>query len=210
MKIKRVEVWEVAAQQEVPYAVAYGDFDVIKLVFLRIETDAGLIGYGSAGCDSEVTGETSETVCNSLRDIAAPILHGGDPLALSDNLRELQLSLHSQPSALAAVDMALFDIQGKQRGLPLWKLLGGYRYRIATSITIGILPEIETLEAAKAWIARGFTCLKIKGGRDVDSDISRVNRLRKTVGSGIEIRFDANQGYTVQQAIKFARATRPA
>jgi L-alanine-DL-glutamate epimerase-like enolase superfamily enzyme len=106
--------------------------------------------------------------------------------------------------------MALFDILGKVAGLPLWKLLGGYRECIPTSVTIGILPETETVEAASRRVAEGFKCLKIKGGRDVESDVARVLKVREAVGPNIELRFDANQGYTVEQARQFVDNTRTA
>jgi len=85
-------------------------------------------------------------------------------------------------------------------------LLGGYRERVATSITIGILPLDLTLEAARGYVGRGFRVLKIKGGHDVELDIERLHRVRETVGPEIELRFDANQGYTVEQALHFTRA----
>jgi L-alanine-DL-glutamate epimerase-like enolase superfamily enzyme len=106
--------------------------------------------------------------------------------------------------------MALFDILGKVSGLPLWLLLGGFRECIPTSVTIGIMPEPETIQRAKEWIGRGFKCLKIKGGRDVEADIARVVKVRETVGPAIELRFDANQGYTVEQATRFVEAARSA
>jgi L-alanine-DL-glutamate epimerase-like enolase superfamily enzyme len=95
-------------------------------------------------------------------------------------------------------------------GLPVWKLLGGFRDSIRTSVTIGILPLDETLAAARRWRRRGFTCLKIKGGRDLDEDIARVTRAREALGPQVELRFDANQGYTVAQAARFVEATRAA
>jgi L-Ala-D/L-Glu epimerase len=210
MKITRVESWTVPVTQEVPYAVAYGQFDQSTLVFIRVQTDTGLIGYGSAGCDTEVTGESAETILASLNDIAIPILLGANPLLHLPLLRDLKRAFGRQPSALAAVDMALFDILGKHLGLSLWKILGGYRDRILTSVTIGILPEDETLKAAKQWIDQGFTCLKLKGGIDVDGDIRRVIRVRETFGPGIELRFDANQGYGVEDAIRFGQETQRA
>jgi L-alanine-DL-glutamate epimerase-like enolase superfamily enzyme len=125
-------------------------------------------------------------------------------------LERLKSVMMDHPSALAAVDMALYDILGKVSGLPLWKLLGGFRDRIKTSVTIGILPEKETLDRARDWVARGFTSLKLKGGLDVESDIARVLRVREAVGESIELRFDANQGFTVEQSLTFVEGSRKA
>jgi L-alanine-DL-glutamate epimerase-like enolase superfamily enzyme len=106
--------------------------------------------------------------------------------------------------------MALFDILGKASNLPLWRLLGGFRDRIKTSITIGILGEEETVEKALEWVSQGFKCLKLKGGIDVESDIRRVMKVREAVGQGIELRFDANQGFSVDESLRFVKETKRA
>ena len=118
--------------------------------------------------------------------------------------------MRGQPSAIAAVDIALYDILGKACNLPLWRLLGGFRDRVKTSVTIGILPELETVVQAWDMVKRGFKCLKLKGGIDVNSDISRVLKVREAVGKDIEIRFDANQGFSVDETIRFVKETRKA
>lgn len=205
MKITRVETWMVPVALETPYAVAYAAAcERTTLAFVRLETDRGVVGYGSAGCDSEVTGETADTVIAAIESVAEPILRGADPREPLRLLHELTTALGAQPSALAAIDMALFDIIGKVLERPLWRILGGLRDRIATSITIGILSDSETFEAARRWHAEGFTCLKIKGGLDVESDIRRAILLREMLGHGVELRFDANQGYSVADSIRFA------
>ena len=135
---------------------------------------------------------------------------GSDPLRQAMLLERLRLRLKNQPATLAAVDMALFDILGKVSNLPLWKLLGGFRDRIRTSVTIGILPNRETVECAQSWVSRGFRCLKLKGGLDVHSDIERVINVREAVGKRIEIRFDANQGFSLADSLTFLDQTRKA
>jgi L-alanine-DL-glutamate epimerase-like enolase superfamily enzyme len=210
MKITNVEARTVTMPLAEPYTIAYETVEAATNVFLRIETDDGPVGFGCAAPDAPVTGETPDSVGAAFCDVAIPILRGADPLRRSVLLEELKKGLPRSPSARAAIDMALFDILGKVAGLPLWKLLGGFRESISTSITIGILPVDATAQAAKRFVARGFRCLKLKGGRDVVDDIERVRQVRASVGPEIELRFDANQGYTVEQAQHFVARTRDA
>ena len=210
MKITRVEAWPVTFRLAEPYTIAYETVDSVANVFLRVETSGGIVGFGCAAPDREITGETPEGVLRALRDVAGPAIRDSDPLRPVMLLERLRPDLGSQPSARAAVDMALHDILGKAANLPLWKLLGGYRDRIRTSVTIGILPEEETVAKAKEQIARGFRCLKLKGGKEIDSDVVRIRRVREAVGEQIELRFDANQGYTVEESLRFVEETRAA
>jgi L-alanine-DL-glutamate epimerase-like enolase superfamily enzyme len=210
MRITKVEAWPVSMRLAEPYTIAYETIKATTNVFLRMETNRRIVGYGVAAPDKQITGETSETVLRSMKDIVVPSLRGADPLRPAMLLERLKPFLEAQPSALAAVDMALFDILGKASNLPLWRLLGGFRDRIRTSVTIGILPENETAERALEWISQGFKCLKLKGGLDVQSDIERVLKVREAVGNGIELRFDANQGFSVEDSLTFVEQTRKA
>jgi L-alanine-DL-glutamate epimerase-like enolase superfamily enzyme len=154
-----------------------------------------------------VTGETPEGVLRACEEIIEPFLRGADPLRLACVLHGLGKQLTSKSSALAIVDMALYDILGCIAGLPVYQLLGGFRRSIRTSVTIPILPVEETLERVHSVFAQGFRCLKIKGGRDVETDVERVMRVREAVGQQVALRFDANQGYDLEQTLTFVRAT---
>jgi len=208
MKIVGIEAWPVVMRLEEPYRIAYEAVSETANVFIRVTTNSQHVGFGCAAPDLELTGETVESVMRGILETASPLLSKSDPLRRAMLLERLKPHLRSQPAALAAIDMALCDLLGKAATLPLWKVLGGFRDRIKTSVTIGILPERETVERARKWVADGFSSLKIKGGLDVEGDIARVVRVREAVGPNIELRFDANQGFTVEASLRFVEETR--
>ncbi|HKQ62984.1 MAG TPA: dipeptide epimerase [Candidatus Polarisedimenticolaceae bacterium] len=208
MRITGVEAWPVRLRLAEPYAIAYETIEHVENVFLKLVTDRGTVGWGCAAPDAAITGETPAGTLHALQEIVPPALIGSDPLRQAMLLHRLREPLERQPSAQAAVDMALHDLLGKAAGLPLWKILGGFRDRFKTSVTLGILPERETLELARRRVAEGFRALKIKGGKDVDADIARVIKVREAVGETVELRFDANQGFTVEDCLRFVAATR--
>lgn len=210
MRITSVEAWPVEMGLEEPYRIAYETVTSAANIFLRIETSTGLSGYGCAAPDEVVTQESAGQVLAGARDGVAFFIKGSDPLRPAFLLERLKAELGRQPSLLCAVDMALHDIMGRVAGLPLWRLLGGFRNQMRTSVTIGILPAEETVRRARDWVDRGFHSLKLKGGLDADDDAARVLAVREAVGPRVELRFDANQGYDVAQALHFVEAVRKA
>ncbi|MDG6219914.1 MAG: dipeptide epimerase [Candidatus Thermoplasmatota archaeon] len=208
MRIKDVEAWPVKMGLSEPYTIAYETVSETTNIFLRVDVGKGMVGHGCAAPDKEVTGETPEGCLRTMEEIVMPYLRGADPFRIAKVVEDLKKLAPHQPSVLAAVDMALYDIMGKRASLPLWKILGGYRDRMKTSITIGIMSTSETVEKARQWVGQDFQCLKIKGGRSVDEDIERITAVREAVGPGIELRFDANQGYTVEESLRFIESTR--
>jgi L-alanine-DL-glutamate epimerase-like enolase superfamily enzyme len=193
-----------------PYRIAYESVSETTNVFIRIRTDEGISGHGCAAPDEAVTGETPETVVQAFYETVIPAIRGMDPLRPIQVLETVRDRIIGQPSVLAALDMALLDLLGRKSKIPAWKILGGYRDRIMTSATIGILSEEDTLARARVWISKGFRSLKLKGGLDVDGDIRRVLSVRREVGPRIELRFDANQGYTFEETLRFVEKTRNA
>jgi L-alanine-DL-glutamate epimerase-like enolase superfamily enzyme len=210
MKITAIETWSVSMPLTEPYTIAYETVEDACNIFLRVETNRGITGHGCAAPDEQVTGETPALVLEAFESAVAPSIRGADPLRHTMLMERLKPHLKDRPSVLAALDMALFDILGKVSGLPLWRILGGFRDRMRTSITIGILSEDETVKRARDHVARGFRCLKLKGGRDVEADIVRVVKVREAVGRDIELRFDANQGFSVEESLRFVEQTRKA
>ena len=192
---------------EEPFTIAYETIDYTDNIFALLSTDKGITGMGCVAPVAEVTGETIDSVMEILRDIAEPIVRGKDPLMLCAVIDELRRNIRNSPAAVALIDMALCDIIGKMADLPFYRLLGGGRHFIETSMTIGILPLDDTIRKARDMVRRGFTILKIKGGLNCEEDIEKLVTLRESLGRDIRLGFDANMGYTKDEGIRFGRAT---
>lgn len=208
MKIIDLEFFPIIMKLREPYTIAYETVNSASNMLCRLITNENIAGVGIAAPDLEVTGESIETVSKICSDVIEPFLKGKDPLRIAKIITELKPHLQNHPSALAMVDMALYDILGKKSELPLYKLLGGFRTKAATSITVGILPLNETIKRCKAFVSEGFKIIKIKGGLNLDEDIEKIIKIREAVGKNIALRFDANQGYTVEQSKRFVTDTR--
>jgi len=208
MKILHTECFAVEMPLKEPYTIAYETLSSCTNLFIRATTDAGVTGFGCAAPDEGVTGETPGMTLDVYNSIIEPGLKGADFSRVIRILEELKPGLTQNPSALAMTDMLLYDLISKKAGLPLYRFLGGFRKSIPTSITIGIMTASETIEKARDYFRQGFRILKVKGGVSVEEDIEKVALLRKTFGHDITMRFDANQGYSVADAISFVHATR--
>lgn len=210
MKIVKFEFYPITMKLKESYTIAYESVDKTSNMFCKLITDQNIVGIGVAAPDSEVTGESIDTVEEVCNRVIEPFIKGKDPLRIAKIMTDLRTLLPKHPSALAMIDIALYDILGKKSGLPVYKMLGGFRTKIATSITVGILPLNETLKRCNSFLSEGFRVLKIKGGLSVDEDIEKIIKIREAVGKNIALRFDANQGYTVEQSRQFVKETQNA
>jgi len=200
MKIRNIDIFYFDIPLQQPFRIAIGTMHGANDVLVRIETDSGPAGWGEACPFPPITGETQETnvaVARNLRDL----LLGRDPLAVSVFLREAGRLIDANPSILAAFDMALYDIAGQAAGQPLFRFLGGEKVAIETDITADLDTPERMAERAAGFVASGFRKIKIKVGQDPELDLARLTAIRKTVGSRCAISIDANQGWTVPQAI---------
>lgn len=184
-----------------PSVVAYEALDVAPNIVVQIELANGLIGYGNAAPDFHVTGETAESVEQTLHERFKSVLLGADATQIELLWAQLSALAPAEPSALAAVDIALYDLLGKRAGLPLYQLLGAARREIISSMTLSIDDTAACVERTRAFCAQGFQALKIKIGLDPAADIARVRAIRAAAGPAVRLSLDANQGYTVAQTL---------
>lgn len=200
MKIRKIDIYYFDIPLRQPFKIAIGTMHGANDVLVRLETDEGPAGWGEACPFPPITGETQETnvaVARNLRDL----LLGRDPLAVGAFLREAGRLIDGNPSILAAFDMALHDLAARAAGQPLFRFLGGEKTVIETDITADLDTPERMAERAAGFIASGFHKIKIKVGQDPDLDLARLAAIRRAVGDRPAISIDANQGWTVPQAV---------
>ncbi len=207
MQIAHIEVTPITLRLGIPYRTAYHGQDAVEeigVVFVRIETRQGQVAWGCASFDPAITGETLESVtaaCERCADRSRDL----NPLNTEYALSELEPLTEGTPSALCAFDIAFHDLLGLAADLPLHRLLGGYRDRIPSSITVSIAPVRETVAMARDRVRQGFRILKLKGGLDADEDVRRVRAVCDALPH-TSLRLDADGGYSVEEALAVARA----
>lgn len=200
MGIKKIEVYPVVLRYKEPFRISAGTTSETHNVVVRVVTDYDVVGWGESSPSKRVTDETSESVVQAL-DRIAPKLVGMCPLRIEQIVEAMDSKVKKNPAAKAAVDIALYDILGKTTGKPLFMLLGGYRTEVATDFTLSIKSPEEMADDAIAAVKKGFKALKVKVGVDPDEDVDRIRLIREAVGCDVRLRIDANQGWTVKEAL---------
>ena len=210
MKIREVEAFQVAW--------AANDRPAQRSAFVRVHSEEGLYGIGEA---SPMQGGLASLgiVAHDL----APALIGQDPLdhaVLHDRLLHRFVKLGPEGAltgALAAIDIALWDLKGKLLGRPIYKLLGGaWRTALPFYASIGgngertvdeVLRVVETrLRDKPAAVKIRFDADRTRPDLDIPGDIAKAKAVRKLVGDGFPLAFDANNGYSTGGAIRVGRA----
>jgi L-alanine-DL-glutamate epimerase-like enolase superfamily enzyme len=191
------------------------------VVGARIRTDDGLEGYGFTGTHAHL--ESDRLITSCIATSYAPLLIGED----ANDRSRLWTKLARYPAlqwvgragithlALAAIDVALWDLAAKKAGLPLWKFLGGQNIKKleAYNTDIGWLSfskEALISGARKAVEVDGFTRIKIKVGHDdLSVDIERLSAVRKAIGPGIRVAVDGNGKWDLPTCLRFCAQAEP-
>jgi D-galactarolactone cycloisomerase len=176
---------------------------------VQVETDEGINGVGSCSGNGELI---EFIVANVLK----PLLIGMDPTEIDEIWDKAYFrGGHKEFGtrgigvvALSGIDVALWDILGKTRGLPLYQLLGGKCRDKVPVYATALYPEEppKVAKRARRFAEQGFHGVKIKVGFDLDQDIRIVRKVREELGKDFVIMTDANQGYTLDVALKAADA----
>lgn len=184
-----------------PFTIALGTITQADNIFIKITTDDGIVGIGEAAPETFVTGETL-TSCKAALEWLTQKLIGQNPLNIAKIHETMNREILGNGAAKAAIDIACYDILGKTANLPLYQLLGGHNDFVQTDMTISIdTPSVMAAEAKKH-VELGFKAIKIKVGVNPIEDVTRILAIREAVGPTIQLRVDANQGWTPKEAIR--------
>jgi L-alanine-DL-glutamate epimerase-like enolase superfamily enzyme len=182
-----------------PFVIATGSVETTQAVEVEARVrwrGRSAVGLGEAACLPPVTRETPADVMRALDPDAFDVSALDDHEAMG-------------PVARAGVETAILDAMARIEGLPLRALLdperGARTTRLETDVTVAIAEPSKMAALARAWAQRGFRALKVKVGRDVDSDVRALEAIAHAVPAAA-LRVDANAGYTAEQAVAVARA----
>jgi D-galactarolactone cycloisomerase len=182
--------------------------DRFETVLVRVTTDDGTYGWGEAL--APVAPEVVQAIVDRL---LAPVLIGADPrqvrplwTTLSGLMRERGHLVGHQADALAAVDIALWDLAGKAYGAPVHALLGG-AFRTSVPTYVSGLPrptDDERAALATQWTAQGVRAIKLHLGNGVDADLATVDAVRATHPE-LRVAVDAHWAYDLADALRLGR-----
>jgi muconate cycloisomerase len=173
-------------------------------LIVRITDSDGRVGWGEASSAPMMTGETSAGMVAAVRFMAGK-LDGReieDARALADLIDPLMYGNHAAKSAL---DMALLDLIGQHRQMPLYEILGGRR-RVRAAMIWRISGAPDEIETARKRREEGFVAFKVKvATNDPEIDLGRARAARQAVGADVHVSADANEGYAPEDALVFAK-----
>lgn len=211
MEITNIVATEIRVPLERPHTLSPGTYDAGNHVLVEVMTDQGVQGVGEASCPYNHAGAVLHIIDRQLR----PVLLGQDPRRVEFLLGQMEAVTRTWYKrggvfATSGVEMALLDLVGKVYGIPLYQLLGGKVAERARFIGYLFIDEPErNAIAAKEYVRKGFNSLKLKVGRDPETDLKSVKLVRQAVGDSVRLRVDANQGWTVSEAIAMIRSLEP-
>jgi len=208
MGIQSIEAYPVVLRYREPFRIAPSTTVESHNILVKVITDFKTVGMGESSPSKRVTKETPQTVIETL-DKIAPHLLGMCPLRIERVNETMDELVSKNPSAKAAIDIALHDVLGKAAHKPLFKLIGGFRVDVLTDLTLSIKEPKEMAKDAVKAIRKGFKSLKVKVGVNPTEDFERIRKIREAVGFEVAIRVDANQGWTVKEAISILNKLEP-
>lgn len=201
-KITQVEIIPVKMPLNEPFIISKGPLYHATITIVKIYIDPTNYGIGECCPYRTIHTETQEGSVAQGK-LIADLIMGQDPREIRRLLKMIDKMIVGHASIKAAFDMALYDLNAKLAGLPLYKYLNGdSSKRITTNMTVSLMEAEAMVNKAQQYVDEGFKTLKLKlGQRPSQLDVDRVIKVRKKVGEDISLSIDANQGWNYSEAL---------
>jgi muconate cycloisomerase len=214
MRIERIEVLPIRLPLKAVATLARGVSRTLeegkRLVLVKMTADDGTVGWGEAGPSRRWSAETTHSCFTSIEHYLAPALVGRDPFDIAGLHAAMNAELApgldpGQPIAKAALDLAAHDLICKKLGVNLQTWLGAKaRDRIELAYLVSATEVEGAARSAEQGLKEGYRAFKVKVGHAPALDIERVRAVQE-IGKGCTVWVDANQGYTLDAALRAAR-----
>lgn len=210
MKIEAIEVLdrEIPLKPEYHMVSALGQCTGNRFVVVRLFVDAGIEGLGEATVTARWSGETVASVTDVITNLLFPSIKGVDVNDIAEINRRMDFVCKHNWFAKSAVEMACWDIIGKDAGKPVYELLGGAVRPLSfrSRFSMGAYDVPRAQKRAQELVDMGFTTIKVKVGGEAEADIARVRAVREVIGFNHDLVIDANCGWSVETAIHCVKA----
>lgn len=204
--ISTIGIYKMPVQLKEPFITSLGREEFAENIIVRISTKNGHTGFGECNPFMPINGESADT-CFIVGQYLAKVLVNKNAMDIEESIQAMDNVIYGNNSIKSAFDIALHDLTSQHHGIPLYQLIGGKTNRELTTDYTVSLDEVEKMTADAEKIKNaGYPAIKIKLGKDAAKDIARVKAIRKAVGRKIPLRLDANQGWTVKEAIEVLNA----
>jgi muconate cycloisomerase len=214
MQIKSIETIPVRLPLKAVVTLSRGVSRTIEegkqIILVKATADDGTVGWGEAGPSRRWSAETTHSCYTTIKHYLAPVVVGRDPFDIAGLHEAMNTELApgldpGQPVAKAAIDLAVHDLICKHLGINLQSWIGAKRAdRIELSYLVSAPNPDEVAKVVQAGLDQGFRSFKVKVGHDPENDIASM-RAAMDVARGCVVWPDANQGYTLDQALRAAR-----
>lgn len=205
MRIRSVTPLAISLPLAKPLKLSDGTLTTAENLLVRVEDTDGNIGWGEAASAPTMTGETPESMVAAVNYMRSQ-LAGVEVENVATFGGTLDKLMYGNNGAKSAIDMALYDLLGNRAGVPVAELLGGIvRRELPVLWMLAAGDRDADVAAAERMAQAGFVAFKVKVGvGSVMDDLSRATAVRAALGASARISADANQAFSVDDAVRFA------
>jgi len=204
MQISRIELFEIKLPLVHFFETSFGRTYERRIILVRVEDATGAEGWGECTCGETPSycEEFTDAAWITIEKILAPMVIGIE-IERAEDVWNLMKRVRGNRMAKAAIETAVWDLEAKKLGVPLWKHLGGTRREISCGVSIGIQDSIEQLlEKIQTELDAGYQRIKIKIAPNWNYDV--IKRVREKFGD-ILLMGDANSAFSLSDIDLFRR-----